>query len=325
MAKQTARPTGGNRAAGAAVRPAFRNGASIRPGGFYWIRYVIPALVVYVVFMAYPMIDSVRLSLYTGTTGTREFVGFANYVKLFTDEVISKRFWNALGNNWIFFAYHMILQNCLGVLFAAILTNRTMKGRQFYQTIIFIPCTIAVLVTGYLFKLILNPVWGGPTLKKIGWGALVKPWLGDTSTALSVVSLVSVWQWVGIPTMMFVAAFQGIDDDLLEAASIEGANAWQQFIHIRLPLIVPIIGMVAIMTFVNNFNAFDAVYSMETPDGAPNYATDLIGTLFYRYGIAGQHPVGIPEPGVGAAISTTVFAMLLCGVIPTLKKTQGKE
>lgn len=304
---------------------AFHGGGSIKPGGVYWILYILPAMLFYVVFMAYPMIDSIRLSFYSGTTGTREFVGFANYVRLFTDPVVSTRFWNAFGNNWIFFAYHMILQNSLGILFAAILTNRTMRGRQLYQTLIFIPCTIAVLVTGYLFKLILNPIWAGTTLKKAGLGFLVRSWLGDPKTALSCVSLVSVWQWVGIPTMMFVAAFQGISDDLIEAASIEGASPWQQFIKIKIPLIVPVIGMIAIMTFVSNFNAFDVVFSMETPDGAPNYATDIIGTLFYRYGVAGQHPVGIPEPGVGAAISTTVFLILLCGVLPILHSTQGKE
>ena len=304
---------------------AFHGGGSIKPGGVYWILYILPAMLFYVVFMAYPMIDSIRLSFYSGTTGTREFVGFANYVRLFTDPVVSTRFWNAFGNNWIFFAYHMILQNSLGILFAAILTNRTMRGRQLYQTLIFIPCTIAVLVTGYLFKLILNPIWAGTTLKKAGLGFLVRSWLGGPKTALSCVSLVSVWQWVGIPTMMFVAAFQGISDDLIEAASIEGASPWQQFIKIKIPLIVPVIGMIAIMTFVSNFNAFDVVFSMETPDGAPNYATDIIGTLFYRYGVAGQHPVGIPEPGVGAAISTTVFLILLCGVLPILHSTQGKE
>ncbi|MBQ3706059.1 MAG: sugar ABC transporter permease [Clostridia bacterium] len=307
---------------------AFQGGKSIRPGGFYWMRYVIPALIFYVVFMAYPMLDSVRLSLYEGTAGVRQYVGLANYVRLFTDEVVSKRFWNAFFNNWIFFAYHMILQNALGITFAAILTNRTMRGRQFYQTLIFIPCTVAVLVTGYLFKIMMNPQWTKAPLEAAGLGFLVhipSGWLGDPGTALSAVSLVSVWQWVGIPTMMFVAAFQGIDDDLIEAASIEGANAWQQFTRIRIPLIVPVIGMVAIMTFVSNFNAFDVVFAMETLDGAPDYSTDLIGTLFYRYGVAGQHPVGIPEPGVGSAISTSIFAMLLCGVVPTLIKTQGKE
>ena len=310
------------------VAQAFQGGKSIKPGGFYWMRYILPALIFYVVFMAYPMLDSVRLSLYEGTTGSRTYVGFANYIRLFTDEVVSKRFWNAFGNNWIFFAYHMILQNSLGILFAAILTNPTMKGRKVYQTIIFIPCTVAVLVTGYLFKMMMNPQWSKAPLERVGLGFLVHApsgWLGDPATALSAVSLVSVWQWVGIPTMMFVAAFQGIDDDLLEAASIEGASPWQQFVKIRIPLITPVIGMVAIMTFVSNFNAFDVVFAMETLDGAPNYSTDLIGTLFYRYGVAGQHPVGIPEPGLGSAISTTIFAMLLCGVVPVLVKTQGKE
>ena len=151
--------------------PALQGGRSIKPGGVYWMRYILPALLVYGIFMAYPMLDSVRLSLYEGTTGTRQFVGLANYVRLFTDEVVSKRFWNAFGNNWIFFAYHMILQNALGITFAAILTNRTMRGRKFYQTIIFIPCTVAVLVTGYLFKLMMNPVWAGKTLKDLGLGA----------------------------------------------------------------------------------------------------------------------------------------------------------
>ncbi|NLO15474.1 MAG: sugar ABC transporter permease [Clostridiales bacterium] len=279
----------------------------------------------YSIFMAYPMLDSIRLSLYAGTTGSREYIGTANYVRLFTDPVVSARFWGAFKNTWVFFAFHMLVQNVLGMLFAVILTNRTMRGRQFYQTIIFIPCTIAVMVSGYLFRLLLNPQFAGPTLRSMGLNALVHPWLGDPKSALSVVSLVSVWQWVGIPTMMFVAGLQSVSEDLLEAADIEGCNSWQTFRHIRLPLIMPVIGMIAILTFVSNFNAFDIVYAMTGPNGPPNYSTDLIGSLFYRYGVAGEHPIGIPEPGVGAAIATSVFVMLLIGVLPTLKATQGKE
>ncbi|HOQ63796.1 MAG TPA: sugar ABC transporter permease, partial [Clostridia bacterium] len=194
----------------------------LNPGGRYWIWYILPALLMYCLFMAYPMLDSVRLSLYEGTTGARTFVGFANYVRLFTDPEVSARFWGAFRNTWVFFAYHMLVQNVLGMLFAVVLTNRTMKGRQFYQTVVFIPCTIAVMVTGYLFKLILNPQFAGPTLRSMGLGFLVKPWLGSEKTALNVISLVSVWQWVGIPTMMFVAGLQGISEDLLEAADIAG-------------------------------------------------------------------------------------------------------
>ena len=308
------------------MQPSLRHRkTSLNPGGGYWIWYLLPAILMYSIFMAYPMLDSIRLSLYAGTTGSREYIGTANYVRLFTDPVVSARFWGAFKITWVFFAFHMLVQNVLGMLFAVILTNRTMRGRQFYQTIIFIPCTIAVMVSGYLFRLLLNPQFAGPTLRSMGLNALVHPWLGDPKSALSVVSLVSVWQWVGIPTMMFVAGLQSVSEDLLEAADIEGCNSWQTFRHIRLPLIMPGIGMIAILTFVSNFNAFDIVYAMTGPNGPPNYSTDLIGSLFYRYGVAGEHPIGIPEPGVGAAIATSVFVMLLIGVLPTLKATQGKE
>ena len=188
----------------------------------------------------------------------------------------------------------------------------------------FIACTLVIAgmppLSGFVGKLamvhaLLNP---------LGLGVLARPWLGEAGTALLAVSLVSCWQWLGIPTMMFVAALRNISEDLLEAADIEGCNSFQAFWHIKLPLVRPVAGMVAILTFVSNFNAFDAVYALETVNGGPNYATDLIGTLFYRVGIAGQHPVGIPDQGLGAAIAVITFIVLAIFVIPTLRLTQSK-
>ncbi|MDR2053518.1 MAG: sugar ABC transporter permease [Treponema sp.] len=296
-------------------------------GNWYtWLPYLVPALVFYIAFMAWPLLDSLRLSFYTGISGRgRTFVGLKNFKDIFTVPLYSERYWGAFGHTLYFFFIHMLVQNCLGILFASILTNRTMRGKVIYQTIIFIPVTLAVLVTGYLWKLLLNPVWSGPALKILHLGFLARPWLGDESTALTCVSLVSCWQWMGMPTMMFAAAFQNISDDYIEAASIEGAGNLYVFWKIRLPLIKPVVGMVAILTFVNNFNAFDAVFAMENVNGAPNYSTDLIGTLFYRVGIAGQHPVGIPNPGLGTAIATITFFVLCLGIIPTLAATQGKD
>lgn len=300
------------------------NKLSIHPKGSYWILYILPALIIYVIFMAYPLVDSLRLSLYTGNSqSSRIFIGFDNFKKLFFDETISERYRGAFSNTIFFFIINMIFQNCIGILFAVILTNKTMQKREIYQTIVFIPTTFAVLVTGYLWKLLLNPVWAGDALTKIGLSFLARPWLGDKTTALIVVSLVSCWQWMGIPVMMFVAALKNIPQDCLEVASIEGASAWQTFIRIKVPLIKPVIGMISILTFVNNFNAFDIVFAMETVNGAPGYATDLLGTFFYRVGIAGQHPVGIPDSGLGAAVATITFLVLLLGVIPTLKATRG--
>ncbi|MCL2069418.1 MAG: sugar ABC transporter permease [Treponema sp.] len=298
----------------------------MKKSGVSWIPWLLPALLFYVFFMAWPLLDSMRLSFYSGTVGTgRSFAGFDNYVQLFTVERYSVRYFGAFRNTVIFFLIHMLVQNCLGIFFAVLLTNRTMKLRQIYQTIIFLPVTLAVLVTGYLWKLLLNPVWSGPALRSLGLDFLVRPWLGEPSSALIVVSLVSCWQWIGIPVMMFVAAFRGISEDYIEAANIEGASGAQVFWRIRLPLIKPVVGMIAILTFVNNFNAFDVVFALTNVNGAPNFSTDLIGTLFYRVGIAGQHPIGIPEPGMGAAIATITFLVLCLGVIPTLRATQGRD
>jgi raffinose/stachyose/melibiose transport system permease protein len=301
--------------------PAVGNGTIVT-----WLPYLAPALIFYVVFMAWPLLNSLWLSLYTGSAGIgRSFVGFDNFTKLFTVPQYSERYWGAFAHTFVFFFIHLAVQNGLGIVFATLLTGKNLKGREFYQTVIFIPVTLAVLVTGYLWKLLLNPVWSGPFLQQLHLGFLVRPWLGDRLTALVCVSLVSCWQWMGIPTMMFVAALRNISDDYFEAASIDGAHPVQVFWHIKLPLIKPVIGMIAILTFVNNFNAFDVVFAMETANGAPNYATDLIGTLFYRVGIAGQHPVGIPDPGMGAAIATITFLVLCLGVVPTLRATQGRD
>ena len=294
-----------------------------------WLIYLLPAFIVYTVFMAFPLADSIRLSFFSGSSasGKNIFVGLNNYKALFGDADNARRYWGAFGNTWYFFFIHMLVQNVLGLTFSLMLTAKGMKRTRFYQTIIFIPVTLALLVTGYLWKLILNPQWGALPLmlKNFGLETLIKPWLGEQQYALTAISLVSSWQWVGIPTMMILAGLQTISDDLLEAADIAGCNSWQKILYIKLPLIKPMLGMIAILTFVNNFNAFDVVFAMENVNGAPQYATDLIGTLFYRVGIAGQHPVGIPNPGMGAAIATVTFIMLMIGVGIMLRLTQSDK
>ena len=294
-----------------------------------WYVYLIPALVLYVVFMAFPLVDSIRISFFTFDSATHKniFIGFKNYIDLFTNSEYSLRFWGAFKNTWYFFLIHMIAQNCLAMIFALLLTSKNFNASRFYQTIIFLPVTFAVLITGYLWKLLLNPQWGAfaSLLNMAGLDSMIKPWLGDEHTALTAVGLVSAWQWMGIPTMMFYAALQTIPYDVIEAADIAGANMWQKVTKIKIPMIMPVIGIVAILTFVNNFNAFDVIFAMENANGAPQYSTDIMGTLFYRVGIAGQHPVGIPNPGLGAAIATVTFLMLLAGALAVLQLTRSKN
>ncbi len=282
-----------------------------------WVLFLVPALVIYTVFMAFPLFNSMRLSFYTGQGLTPDrYVGLENYVALFTNPLWRDRFFNAVGNTFIFFFIHMLVQNTLGLLFATLLSNPRLRGRNVYRAIIFTPATLSVLVTGFLWTLILNPRWGmlNQLLEMVGLGALARPWLGEPDLALPVISLVSSWQWVGLPTMMFLAGLLTIPDELSEAALVDGASAWQIFWRVKLPLLRPVIGIVSVLTFIGNFNAFDVIYAMAGARGEPNYATDLLATFFYRTAIAGEHPVAQPNMGIGAAVATITFLILLAGV-----------
>jgi raffinose/stachyose/melibiose transport system permease protein len=289
-----------------------------------WLLFLLPALLIYLRFMALPLFNSLALSFYQGTGLTPErFVGFENYVQLFTNPIWRDRFFNALGNTAVFFAIHMLVQNTLGLLFAVLLASG-IKGHGLLRTIIFLPATLSVLIIGFLWRLILNPQWGAVNqfLKAVGLDRFALPWLGDPTWALIVISLVSVWQWVGLPTMFFLAGLLTIPDELTEAARVDGASSWQTFWHIKFPLLLPVIGMVAVLTFVGNVNAFDIVYAMAGARGEPAYSTDLLGTFFYRTAIAGEHPVAIPNMGIGAAVATVMFLILMVGVTAWLVTTQ---
>jgi len=209
----------------------------------------------------------------------------------------------------------MTVQNTLGLLFAALLVSN-FKGRDTFRTIIFAPATFSVLVVGFLWTLILNPSWGAINiiLTKVGLSSLALPWLGDEKLALPVISLTSAWQWVGMPTVMFLAGLVGIPEELIEAARVDGASEWTAFWKIKFPLLMPVVGIVAVITFVDNFNAFDVIFAMAGARGTPNYSTDLLATLFYRTGIAGEQPSGLPNMGIGASIATMIFLILMIGV-----------
>src|SRR5512138_1303233 len=163
-----------------------------------WILFLLPAVLVYIIFMAGPLFDSLRLSLYTGQGYTpTQFVGLQNYIDLFTNPLWRERFFGAFWHTCVFFDVHMIVQNSLGLFFANLLSSE-FRGRDVFRTIIFAPATLSVLVTGFLWTLILNPNWGAvnKTLVAMGLRQYALPWLGRENLALPVISLTSVWQWV---------------------------------------------------------------------------------------------------------------------------------
>jgi raffinose/stachyose/melibiose transport system permease protein len=287
--------------------------------------FLAPAFLVYTIFSIYPLIDTIRLSLYTADdTGQQSFIGFGNFVTLLTDPNWSKPFWNAFRNNMIFFAIHMFVQTSLGLALAALLSLPRLRGASVYRTLLFMPTMLSVVIIGFVWQLILSPLWGisRGLLASIGLGSLFAPWLGQEGTALITVSLISVWQFVGIPMILIYAALINIPDDLIDAATVDGAPPFYVFWAIRLPLVYPTLGMVSILTFVGNFNAFDLIYAMKGAQAGPNYATDILGTFFYRTFFGYQLQTG--NPTMGAAVATMMLFIILVGVLFYLFGVQRK-
>jgi raffinose/stachyose/melibiose transport system permease protein len=280
------------------------------------IVFLAPALAIYTVFSVYPLIDTIRLSLYAGDeTGQHHFVGLANIRTLLTDPAWSGQFWNALSNNLKFFAIHMVVQNGIGLGLAMLLSLPRLTGGSIYRTLIFLPTMLSVVIIGFIWQLILNPLWGVAEgiLGLFGLGAFFGPWLGQESTALLTISLISVWQFVGIPMMLIYAALLNIPDDLLDAATVDGAGPLSIFWFVRLPLILPTLGVVSILTFVANFNAFDLIYAVKGALAGPNFSTDILGTFFYRTFFGYQLQVG--NPSMGATVATAMLTVILIGVL----------
>lgn len=277
--------------------------------------FLAPAIVVYSAFMVWPLVDTLRLSLFRlDDTGQTVFGGIDNYVRLLTDPQWSPRFWGALANNGVFFAIHMLVQNPIGLGLALLLTQRVLRGRTIYRALIFAPTVLSVVIIGFIWKLILSPLWGiaRDGLDAVGLGELFAPWLGLPETALATVSLISVWQWVGIPMILFSTALLSISDELLEAARVDGAGTWRIFWSIQLPMILPTVGIVAVLTFVGNFNAFDLIYSVQGALAGPEFSTDVLGTFFYRTFFGFQLQLG--NPIMGATIAGMMFVVILFGV-----------
>lgn len=289
---------------------------SRKPFPFHLIVFLAPAVVIYTIFMIWPLIDSLRLSLFAARGPQMgQFVGLQNYQTLLTDPQWAPRFWGALRNNLVFFAIHMLVQNPIGLLLAVLLNARVLRGRAVYRTLLFAPTMLSVVIVGFVWQLVLNPLWGitRDALNLVGLGSLYQPWLGLERSALPTLSLISVWQFIGIPMMLFLTALLAIPEELDEAARVDGAGAWSAFWRIKFPLILPTVGIVTILTFVGNFNAFDLVYAVKGALAGPNFSTDLLGTLFYRTFFGFQLQPG--NPPMGTTVAMMIFLIILAGVL----------
>lgn len=293
---------------------------------FSMVLFLAPALIIYLTFLFVPIVDSMRLSLYDGQGLIPEsFVGFKNYVKLFTEFPFKERLANAFVNNINFFIIVTLIQNFFGFIIAFVLSQK-FWGNGFVRKAAFLPTTMSVIVVGFLFKLILNPVWGifDKILAALNMEQFIVPWLGNQHTALPVLAVVVSWQFLGESVLFYSAAIDQIPQELLEAARIDGATPFQELYHIVLPSIIHVIGIVTLLIFIGDFTQFDIVYAMTTSMANPSFATDLFGSLFYRATFS--TPVrGGWGVGMGAAVSTVMTFFLAIGVTGLMSFFRRKE
>jgi raffinose/stachyose/melibiose transport system permease protein len=271
--------------------------------------FVLPALVLFAVFIAYPLLTALSYSFFGWTGILRgEFVGMENYVTLFTQLPYSEDIPNAFVHNLLLFFGAMLFQNTVGLGLATLL-HRITRFKRFFQTMYTLPYLVSPLVIGYLWSLMLSPLFGpvNAVLRAIGLGELAQPWLGNPQTAIWVIVVVTAWQWIGFPVLLYGAALGGIPEEIDEAASLDGASSWQRFRSITFPMLIPAIGTVSVLTFIGAMEAFPIPYALGGSQGNPAGATDVLSLLFYRTAFESGSSNAI---GTSSAIATLLFVFI---------------
>jgi len=291
-----------------------------------WIAFfVLPGLTIVAVVILLPLFMSLFNSLFSWKQLIRgDFIGLDNFRRVFLTEPYKTRFFNALGNNLTWFLLTMLIQNSLGLLFGYLL-SRKIAGHEFFKRVIFIPVLFSIVAVGFLWGLYLRPngLLNG-LIKLLGRPELARAWLGDESIATISIILVNIWRWVGFPSLVFLAAIDNVPTDCLEAAYLDGAKESTVFRKIVLPLILPSITVITVLTIIGSLNVFEQIYTMAGLDGSPNFSTDTIGTLFYRTAF-GSIDSGSPEIGIGSAIGVVIYGLTFFASIFSISALGRKE
>lgn len=240
--------------------------------------FCLPGFIAYCVFLIFPILMGIYYSFmdWNGISKGYNFIGFANYAKLFTD----KKFGEALLFN---FRYTIML--IVGVVVIsvvlALLLNKEFKGRSFFRTLYFLPAVLSMITVSLVFKQVFFYVL--PAIgKALGIEALSTNILASKQNAIYGVLFVHLWQGVALPTLLFLAGLQTIPTELYEAAAIDGANGWQQFKHITVAYLIPTLSVVLVLLVKQGLMVFDYVKSMTA--GGPGTATQTIALLIYNNG-----------------------------------------
>ena len=276
---------------------------------------VAPVVVLFVVFGLYPFARTIQLSFtdWDGLSPSFHYVGDKNYIQALHDAV----WWQSLEHGLLFAVVALTVMDGLGLLLA-VGVDQKIRGQAIYRVMFYLPPVLSGVVVAIIWKWLYQP-YGGPVnelLKSVGMGHLQHAWLGNGHTALWAVSLASVWQGVGTPFLLFLAALQNVPDELCDAARVDGASARQVFRHVTLPAIMPTVGLVSVLTLLGAMQMFNLVIAMT--NGGPGYATEVPVLHIYRAAF------GLNQFGYATALTVIFGVMLFAVSLATLRLTRAR-
>jgi len=279
-----------------------RRSRMLRLSGWRSFLWVIPGLALVGVFVYFPLVENIVLSFFNWSVfqPNPTFVGIANYVQAAGDPI----FWRALLNNVAYAVVSLIFQVGGALVLAALVEEFVRKrGRGILRAIYFIPSAVSITVAGLLFYFIYQPQTGllNEALRAVGLGSWTQAWLGQGSTAIWAIIVMSQWQSFGYTTLLYSVAIQRIPRELYDAADIDGAGPIRRIIQITTPLVREMSTLLIIVTVTGAFQVFNEVMVMTA--GGPNNSSQVLGTWLYSSGFINN------QFGYAAAIATVVFVI----------------
>jgi multiple sugar transport system permease protein len=274
--------------------------------------FIAPAMVIFGVFTVLPVAIALYLSLTNYDVFTRlDWIGLANYQDVFDDEY----FWRALVNTTTYTAWTIPLSMGIG-LGLALLLNQKLRGLGVYRTVYYVPVVTSMVAVAMIWIQLFDPLYGviSNALESVGIKGV--DWLGDPNLALPSVIVVSVWKVIGWNMLIYLAGLQGIPDYLREAAAIDGANPWQSFWKITLPLLQPTTFFIFVTSVIGAFQVFDQVYVM-TGGGPANATTTLVQQIY-------NAAFKSLDMGYAAAMSFVLFAIILAVSLLSMRAMRGE-
>ncbi len=275
---------------------------------------LIPALLVLSLVFVYPIVRAFWLSLFTENLSTQlqpVFSGLANYWRMLGDG----RFWQSMGNTTIFTVVSVLLELILGMGIALVL-NQSFRGRGVVRTIAIIPWALPTAIMGLAWAWIFNDQYGvvNDLLQRLGLIQTGISWLGEPTLAMIALIIADVWKTTPFISIILLAGLQSIPQDLYEAHAMDGANSWQSFYQITLPLLMPQILIALLFRFAQAFGIFDLVQVMT--GGGPAGATETVSIYIY------STVMRYLDFGYGAALVVVTFLLLVLAVAITARLLQ---